>query len=157
MKKQEFVLKLTFSLQLSSSMLKLPLLRATRGARNPNLQVVITQASHICSQHKACSQHSFLPSTHSGPQSPSFLGRVGLGTRMPSTNPVWNAQKALWSRAFGPSITRYLITRVLTTCFVKFTQSTALGQKRFDLSLSRALRNLRLSLIYVIYISDWIC
>ena len=28
-----------------------PLLRATRGARNPNLQVVITHASHVCSQH----------------------------------------------------------------------------------------------------------
>ena len=27
------------------------LLRATRGARNPNLQVVITHASHVCSQH----------------------------------------------------------------------------------------------------------
>ena len=25
--------------------------RATRGARNPNLQVVITHASHVCSQH----------------------------------------------------------------------------------------------------------
>ena len=147
---------------MSSLMLKLPLLRATRGARNPNLQVVITQASHICSQHKACSQHSFLPSTHSRPQSPSFLGRVALGSglwlwALPSTNTVWNAQKALRSRAFGPSITRYLITRVLTICFVKFTQSTALGQKCFDLSLSRALRNLRLLLIYVIYISDWIC
>ena len=27
------------------------LLRATRGARNPNLQVVITHASHVCSPH----------------------------------------------------------------------------------------------------------
>ena len=27
------------------------LLRETRGARNPNLQVVITHASHVCSQH----------------------------------------------------------------------------------------------------------
>ena len=26
-------------------------LRVTRGARNPNLQVVITHASHVCSQH----------------------------------------------------------------------------------------------------------
>ena len=26
-------------------------LRATIGARNPNLQVVITHASHVCSQH----------------------------------------------------------------------------------------------------------
>ena len=27
------------------------LLWATRGAHNPNLQVVITYASHVCSQH----------------------------------------------------------------------------------------------------------
>ena len=27
------------------------LLRATRGARNPNIQAVITRASHVCSQH----------------------------------------------------------------------------------------------------------
>ena len=27
------------------------LLRATRGEHNPNLQVVITHASHLCSQH----------------------------------------------------------------------------------------------------------
>ena len=27
------------------------LLRATRGARNPNLEVVITRASHVYSQH----------------------------------------------------------------------------------------------------------
>ena len=35
---------------------KKDLLRATRGARNPNLQVVITHTSHVCSQH---SLHSF--------------------------------------------------------------------------------------------------
>ena len=29
------------------------LLRATRGARNPNLQVVITHASYVCSQHSS--------------------------------------------------------------------------------------------------------
>ena len=28
-----------------------PLLRATRGAHNPNLEVVITYALHLCSQH----------------------------------------------------------------------------------------------------------
>ena len=44
---------------------------------------------------------------------------------------------------FGPSITRNLLTRVLTICHVKLTQSTALEQKRFDLRLlSPALRNL---------------
>ena len=29
------------------------LLQATRGARNPNLQVVITHASHVCRQHSS--------------------------------------------------------------------------------------------------------
>ena len=50
-------------------------------------------------------------------------------------------------RPFGPSITRNLITRVLTICHVKLFR-TALEQKRFDLrSLSPALRNLWLLLI----------
>ena len=41
--------------------------------------------------------------------------------------------------AFGPSITRNLITRVLTIYRVKLTQSKAFGQKRLDLrSLSPA-------------------
>ena len=31
-----------------------------------------------------------------------------------SAKNVWNAPNALWSRLFGPSITRHLITRVLT-------------------------------------------
>ena len=31
--------------------LQLLLLGATRGARNPNPQVVITHASHVCSEH----------------------------------------------------------------------------------------------------------
>ena len=43
----------------------------------------------------------------------------------------------------GPSITRNLITHVLTICHVKLTQCKAMKQKRFDLqSLSPALRNL---------------
>ena len=43
-------------------------------------------------------------------------------------------------RRFGPSITRNLITHVLTIRHVKLTQSTALEQKRFDRrSLSPAL------------------
>ena len=51
-------------------------------------------------------------------------------------------------RPFGPSITRNLLTRVLTICHVKLTQSTALEQKRFDLrALSPALCNLWLSLV----------
>ena len=37
--------------QLSLKEKKGSLLRATRGARNSNLQVVITHASHVCSQH----------------------------------------------------------------------------------------------------------
>ena len=82
-------------------------LRATRGARNPNLQVVITHASHVCSQH------SFILV----PRARRFLvklSRVALGTRMTSTKNEWNAQNPIWSRAFGPSITRNLITRVLS-------------------------------------------
>ena len=47
----------------------------------------------------------------------------------------WNALNAIWSDAFGPSVTRNLITH----CF---------GAKRFYLrSLSPALRNLRLLLV----------
>ena len=33
------------------SLLEITLLRATRGACNPNLGVVITHASHVCTQH----------------------------------------------------------------------------------------------------------
>ena len=47
-----------------------------------------------------------------------------MGTRLTSTKNEWNAQNAIWSRAFGLSITRNFITRVLTT------QSTAMEQKR---------------------------
>ena len=35
----------------AGSVVTIGLLRATRGAHNPNLQVVITHASHVCSQH----------------------------------------------------------------------------------------------------------
>ena len=49
---------------------------------------------------------------------------------------------------FEPSITRNLITRVLTICQAKLGQSTALGQKRFELrSLSPALSKLCLLLV----------
>ena len=61
------------------------LLRATRGARNPNLQAVTTHESHVCSQYS--------------------FGLLLLKNE-------WNAQNAISSRAFGPSITRNLITRV---------------------------------------------
>ena len=45
-------------------------------------------------------------------------------------------------RTCGPSITRNLITRVLTICHVKLTQSAVMEQKRFDLrSLSPALHS----------------
>ena len=64
-----------------------------------------------------------------------------------STKNVWNTQNALELRAFVPPITRNLITRVLTICRAKLTQSTTPRQKCFDLrSLSPALRNLWLSL-----------
>ena len=62
---------------------------------------------------------------------------------------VANAQNAIWSRAFRFSITRNLITRVLTICHVKLAQSTTMEQKRFDLqSLSSALCDLYLLLAF---------
>ena len=71
----------------------------TRGAHNPNLQVVIIMhASYLCSQH-------------------SF----GLPLRI---NGMHRTQ-------FEPSISRNVITLVLTICHLKLTQSTALEQKRF--------------------------
>ena len=67
---------------------------------------------------------------------------------MSSAKNEWNTQNAIWSRA---SITRNLITRVLTICHVKLTQSTSLEQKRFDLrSLSPALRTLWLLLALIV-------
>ena len=92
------------------------ILRATRGACNRNLQVVITHASYVCSQH------SFGP-------------------------PLRMFSNGMHKTHFGSSITRNLITPVLTFYHVKHTQSTALVQKRFDVrSLSPALRNLWLLL-----------
>ena len=79
-------------------------LRATRGARNPNLQVVITHASHICTQH-------------------SFR----LPVRM---NGMHKSQNAILLHAFRPSTPRNLITSVLTICQVQLTQRTELEQKR---------------------------
>ena len=62
---------------------------------------------------------------------------------LPSTKNEWNAQNAIWSRAFRPSTPRTLITRVLTIYEVNFTQNTALEQKRLVLrSLSPALPTL---------------
>ena len=97
------------------------LLWVTRGAHNPNLQVAIALAPHVCS-------YSLIWS---------------------STENEWNASHAIWSHAFRPSITCDLITHVLTICHVKLTQSTVFEQKCFDLpSLSPALRNLWLLLVY---------
>ena len=59
-----------------------------------------------------------------------------------------DAQNAILLRVFGPSITRYLITRVLTICHVKLMQSSAMEKRRFDHRLlSPALRNLGLLLV----------
>ena len=101
------------------------LLRATRGARSPSLQVVITHASYVCSQH-------------------SF----GLPLRMCGMHRVLFDQ----ARLDLLSLVFLLITRVLTICLVKLTQHATLEQKRFswrfDLrSLSPALRNLWLLLV----------
>ena len=60
-----------------------------------------------------------------------------------STKNEWNAQNVIWSRAFRPSTPRNLITRILTICQIKLTQSTVLEQKRLVLrSLSPALPNI---------------
>jgi len=97
------------------------LLRATKGARNPNLQV-FTHASHVCSQ-----QSFELPLKMNG------MLRTQFG-----------------QARFGLSTPRNLIKRVLTAkasvCQVKLRQSrksTVLEQKRLDLrSLSSTLPNL---------------
>ena len=89
------------------------LLRATRGACNPN-RSFITRTSHVCNQH-------------------SF----GLPLRM------YGTMNAIWSRVFRPSTPRNRNMCVLTIYHVKLTQSTAMEQKRLDLwSLSPALPNL---------------
>ena len=78
---------------------------ARRGARNPILQVFITHASNVCSQH------SFGP--------PLWMNGMHImqfdHTRL------------------DLSTTRNLITHVLTICHIKLMQRTALEQKHFDL------------------------
>ena len=96
----------------------------TRGAHNPNLKVVNTHASHVCSQH------SFgLPlrmnRKHVTQFNHAHLDLLSL---------------AFWSCMFWPTI-----------CHVKLMQSTALEQKRFDLrSLLPTLCNLWLPLYIII-------
>ena len=100
---------------------------ATRGARTPNLQVVITHASRVCSQH-------------------SF----GLPLRM---NGMHRTQ---FDRAPLDILSLVIWSRVLTICHVKLTQSAAMEQKRKKRliagyrSLSPALRNLLLLLVCII-------
>ena len=75
------------------------LLQATRGAHNPNLQVVNMHALHVCSQH-------------------SFR----LPLRMNGIHRMHFDQACL-----DPlSLSCNLIMRVLTICHMKLTQSTAL-------------------------------
>ena len=57
---------------------------------------------------------------------------VGLPLRMNGMQ-----RTLMWSRAFGTSISRNLITRVLTIYHVKLTQSTAFAQKRFEFGRCR--------------------
>ena len=68
-----------------------------------------------------------------------------------STKNEWNEQNAIWSRAFGPSITRNLITLVLTISHVKLKQSTVI--LTFDRQVSLALRNLWLLLVVSLFCS----
>ena len=61
---------------------------------------------------------------------------------MTSIKNEWNAQNAIRSCMFGPSIARTLIMRGLTICHEKLTRSTVMEQKGFDLrSLSPTLCN----------------
>ena len=64
------------------------------GARNPSLQVVITHASHVCSQPFSSSEQLALICNEPGDQE-----RRALGTRMAvvwtSTKNKWNAQNAI--------------------------------------------------------------
>ena len=97
--------------------------RVTREACDPNLQMVITHASHVCSKL------SFRPP----------LRMNGM-------------QRTQFDYAtFWPSIPCNMITHVLTICHVKFMQSTMFEWKCFDLpSLSPTLRNLWLLLVIFI-------
>ena len=68
-------------------------MRATREARNPNVQVVITHASHVCSQR------SFgFPLTMNGMHRTQF-NRARL-------DPLW---LVIWSRVFWLSVTWHLL------------------------------------------------
>ena len=63
--------------------------------------------------------------------------------------------KTQFDQAFRPYTPRSLITCVLPFLQVKLTQSTAMEQKRLDLrSLSRALTNLWLLLVYCLIAGD---
>ena len=67
-----------------------------------------------------------------------------------------NVQNAIWSPAFGPSVTRNLIMCVLTISHVKLMQSTVLAQKCFEIrSLSPIFHNLWLLLMINYPISMW--
>ena len=84
-----------------------------------------------------------------------MLGKYVASFVWTSTNNEWNVQNAIWSHAFGPSVTRYVITRVLTIYYLKLNkQGTALVQRRFDLgSLSPALPNLQFFTSSLCYLS----
>ena len=102
-------------------------MRATIGARNPNLQVVITHASHVCSQHLFGLQ----------------LRMYGMhGTQFDHAR--WDLLSlVIWSRLFWPSVTWNL----------RKAQRWSLEQKCFEVrSLSPALRNLWLLIVLFIYL-----
>ena len=66
-----------------------------------------------------------------------------------STQNEWNAHNTIWSRVFGPSITRNLIMHVLNICQVRLTQSTG-QQKCFNLqSLLLTFHNFWLKLLVI--------
>ena len=128
------------------------LLRATRGARNPNLQVFITQALNVCSQH------SFgLPLRMNGMYKTQF-DHARLWTLVPLV---------IWSGLFWLSVTWNLrkAQRAIRRFFFFFSKQkgkkdtrlqVTLLQKRLDFrSLSPALHNLWLLL--VCSSNFWLC
>ena len=100
------------------------LLRATREAPNPNLQIVITHASHICCQH-------------------SFEFPLRM-------NGMHGKQFDHEHLAFYHSQSDHACFDYLSRKFYAKHTSTAMQQKRFDLrSLLPALRNLCLFLVVI--------
>ena len=80
-------------------------LRATRGARNPNLQVVVTHASHLCSQHSfGLTKNEWMHRTQFDHARLDLLSLV-IWSRVVWPSVTWNyAKHIVGAKAFWPSI-----------------------------------------------------